>query len=390
MVSFSQTMLHRSRHSRPHHESHSRRSARSEAPSQIPPEKRVEIELVDLDDLRDPITIGTRKTSHLGHVTAFLKRRYFDDEDDEPISSNSQIVYYWMDKRLEEGVIPSGISRLHYRVLESDDAEEDHTIQVIWSSKVQLDDNQLREVHCGIEKGDTVGDIRRTLASMLHIPDSNRMVISARGGLRPGLLQGNNWQMSKIESWLCRKIWLDVAPLGNYILLRGVNEEYVYHPPLIDDDHSVEVRTLRNWLISRIITNVHRRSSSCLKIDTDDVTLLVKGRVLYRRWYVSLGQTVNFELLREAADGFIAEEAWLVPETESCAVCGDDKRVSEMPTCITKSCEHDPNTCKDCVSQWITSSMDTLAWDRLKCPECPQLLDFDHVKAFASEEVFER
>lgn len=382
---------HRARESKPHHDSHSRRSIRREMSSRAQPERRVQIDLVDLDDLRDPIKVGIRKTSHLGSVTEFLKQRYDDDDDEEePISDKAQIVYYWMDKCLDGSKIPRGISSLYYRVLECNDDKEDDSIRLIWSSKVQLGEDQLQEIHQAVDTGKTIGEIRRTIASLLDIQDSKRIVISARGGLRPGPLQGDNWEMNKIKSWLCRKIWIDIAPPGNYISLRGFNEEYIYHPALIDHDHSVDFRTLRNWLISRVITNVHYRSSSRLNIDSDDVTLACKGRTLTRRRRIPYGQAVDFDLTHDVVDRFIAEEAWLVPETESCAVCGDDKRVSEMPKRITKLCEHDPTTCKDCLSQWITSSMDTLAWDRLKCPECPELLQFEDVKAFAKRETFDR
>ncbi|KAK6078109.1 E3 ubiquitin-protein ligase RNF19B [Seiridium cupressi] len=401
MVTFSPSVPHRPRAHRSHHDSRSRRTAKSEASSRELPERRVHIELVDLDDLRDPIKIGIRRTSQLSHVTAFLKQRYHDDDDDEPVSKDAQILYYWLDKCLLGDEIPSGISTLHYRAVDCSDGDGDDggdddddacddAVQIIWSSRVRLEMDVTHQLRSDIKNGETIGGLRRTLASLLNVKDLNRIVISARGGLRPGLLQGNNWKVSKIGAWLCRKIWVDVAPTDNYIILKGVNEEYIYHPPLAGDGHSIDFRTLRNWLLFRIITNVHHRASSRLRVDADDVALICKGRVLNKRGRIPLRQTVYFELTRGTSDRFVAEEAWLVPQTESCLVCGDDKRVSEMPGSITKSCEHEPTTCKECVGQWISSSMDTLAWDRLKCPECPEILSFADVRAFAGREIFAR
>jgi hypothetical protein len=396
MVMFSQSIPHRAWASRSHHHSHGRRSTKRKADPHVSSERRIQIKLVDLDDLRDPITIGVRETSRLDDVAVFLKHRYDDDGDEEPVPEEAQVKFYWMDKCLLGNEIPSGMSTLHYRVFECDDDDgddendQDQTVQVIWSSKVHLSADQLQEVRSAIRKGETVGGLRRILASFLNVQAPNEIVISARGGLRPGLLQGNNWKVNKVNSWLCRTIWIDIAPVNNYFVLKGVNEEYVYHPPLMDNEFWVEVWTLRNWLISRILENVHHRASSRLKVDTDDITLLRKGRILSGHRHVRLGRTIHFEVTRSVADNFIAEEAWLVPQTETCIVCGDDKRVSEMPMQITKSCEHEPNTCKDCISQWITSSMGSLAWDRLKCPECPALLQFEDVKAFADRETFDR
>lgn len=355
---------------------------------------RIEIELVDLDDLRDPIRIGIKQTSRLNHVTNFLKRRYSDeddDDDDEPISEEAYLIYYWMDKRLLGDEIPTGISRLYYRALESDDHDgQEKDMEIVWSHRVHLDSGQLTEIHDALGKGETIGGLRCIVASLLDIEDSNRIVISARGGLRPGLLQGNNWKATMIKSWLCQRIWIDIAPINNYLLVKGVNEEYIYHPSPNSGESSVDFRTLRNWLLTKILTNVHRRASSRLDVDADDLTLVCKGKVLSRHWRVSLGQTIEFELTRDVTDMFTAEESWLLPHTATCVVCGDDKKVSEMPTCITKSCEHEPNTCKDCIGQWIASSIDTTAWDRLRCPECTQLLRFEDVHAFARRDSFDR
>jgi hypothetical protein len=390
MVSFSHSIPDRSRVPRSFHdhEWHGRRSTRRETRKETR-DRRVEVELVDLDAVRDSIKIGVKSTTGLSHITNFLKRRYSDEEGSIP--DDAHILFYWTDKCLSGDEIPIGVSLLRYRVLDDDDDDDDDdSINISWNGQVQLEPSEVNKIRSDLEAGKTIGALRRSIASYLDVEDPNRVVISARGGMRPGLLQGNAWDASKIKIWLCRAIFIHLVPERSYFVLRGVNQEFVYHPPHNGNDTSIDFRTLRDWLRGRILTGVHRRMSSRIGVDDDDVTLSCKGRVLAKRSVVSLGQLVDFELARGVEDGFVQEEAWLLPLTENCLVCGDDKRVSEMPRRITKSCDHEPNTCKDCIGQWITSSMDTLAWDRLKCPECPELLRFADVRSFASRQIFAR
>lgn len=403
MVSFSHSIPDRSRVPRSFHdhEWHGRRATRKETRHDARHDarhetrnRRVEIELVDLDAVRDSIKIGIKSTSGLSHIASFLKRRYSDEEEEDYIPEDAQIIFYWTDKRLPGDEIPIGLSLLRYRVLDddddADDDDEDAPIKLSWGSQVQLEPAEVHKIRHDIGAGKTIGALRRSIASYLDVEDPSRIVISARGGLRPGLLQGNAWDASKLRMWLCRTVFIHLVPERSYFILRGVNQEFVYHPPHLGNDPSIDFRKLRDWLRGRILTGVHRRVSSHIDVENDDIVLRCKGRVLTRRSLVFLGQIVDFELTRHVEDMFIEEEAWLLPLSENCIVCGDDKRVSEMPWRITKTCEHQPNTCKDCIGQWITSSMDTLAWDRLKCPECPELLRFGDVRAFASREVFDR
>jgi hypothetical protein len=378
-------------HGAHHHHHHHDHSLKSGYPLYKEAD-RIEIQLIDLDDLRDPTRISIKETTCLSHITNFLKRRYADwDNYDGPVSRDAQIIYYCMDKRLLGDEIPRNISRLHYRALKSDfDDGDESAIRISWAKKVQLNSEQAAQMHATLEKGETVGGLRRTLAALLDVEDPHRIVMTAVGGLRPGDLQGNNWKAAMIKSWLCHEIRIDVAPENGYLILKGVNEEYIYHPPSNYAEPSVDLGSLRQWLRYKILTNVHRRASSRLNVDSEDITLVCKGKLLKRRRHVPLGQTVEFELTRNVTDKFTAEEAWLLPLTTSCVVCGDDKRASEIPSSITKSCEHDATTCKECIGQWIASSMDTVAWDRLRCPECPQLLRFEDVQAFATRETFDR
>lgn len=53
-------------------------------------------------------------------------------------------------------------------------------------------------------------------------------------------------------------------------------------------------------------------------------------------------------------------------------------------------CTHTPDTCCECINHWISSELESENWDRIRCSECPTLLQYADVMAFASLEVFER
>ncbi|ORY60166.1 uncharacterized protein BCR38DRAFT_55222 [Pseudomassariella vexata] len=400
MVKF--TTKHR-HHSRPHRHRHdyhrhrysyqrSRYQDESDEDSDTEPpeeEKRIEIDLLDLDGLREKMKIGIRPTSQLDHVATFLRRRYHGDRYENSISKDARIAFYWMEKHLTGPEIPTGLSLLRYRVLSS--SQDDESLQITWNSRLDLEPEQLEQIEEDILEGKTVANLRRSIAAHLGVEDPNRVVISACGGLRPGVLQGSHWEAKSIETWLCRHLYIGLESPGNYVILHGLNQEYVYHPPPGSrSSRFLDIQMLKTWLRGEVITNVHQRSSSQIEVDEDDIRLLSKGKWLTKRSRIGLGAMVDFELSHSVEGRFLEEEAWLVPSTETCIVCSEDKRASEMPRRVTEACEHEAQTCKDCVSQWIVSSLDTVTWDRLRCPECPKLLRFEDVRQFASPEVFDR
>jgi hypothetical protein len=57
---------------------------------------------------------------------------------------------------------------------------------------------------------------------------------------------------------------------------------------------------------------------------------------------------------------------------------------------ITQLCNHDPTVCQNCLSQSIDTQISDVAWDQVKCPECPETLPYDVVKEWASPAAFER
>ncbi|XXG98162.1 hypothetical protein Hte_004483 [Hypoxylon texense] len=350
---------------------------------------------------RQYIQARIKDTIQLSHVAEFLKTKFPDG--DQQISEDAEVQFFWDGKRLEENDIPKEAVTLRYRILP---AWDDGSLRVIWKgANLKLRKSHLDTITSEVAAGRSVGSIRETVADLLRasnkpgkhaVQSSNQIVIEAAGGLRPGPLPGNSWQACKVQTWLCRYLTIDVRQPAHHVILRGFNEQYVWHKPYVNARGYVDVHELKQWLKQSVLTSVHfrglHRRGIGASIDVDDILLLSRGKIIGKHAHVRPGKTVDFDVPRAVEDKFIQAEAWLVPLTETCVVCSDEKRVSEMPNRrrITASCEHDATICKECVGQWIVSSMDTVTWDRLKCPECPQLLKYENVRAFAPRDAFDR
>ncbi|KAK6841964.1 hypothetical protein PG987_002824, partial [Apiospora arundinis] len=395
MVRRSQAASHR--HTRPPHGDHSHDSSHHQHHQPREPRFKREdvaplydhqINLADLDGLRPDIRVGIilkGNVSRLSKISAFLRRKYRDD--DCFIEEDAAIIFYHSGDVLRDDRIPPGTTCLHYRVTQRG---TDTKLRLLWNDHIEFHPPEVDELIDGIGNGATIRELRNDIAACLGVDDSARVVVSARDGLRRGLVQGNNWETRRVESWLCQTLFVDLVAEMNYIVMKGVNEEYIYHP--FNCDRGVGSRTLKMWLHDRILTQVRHPKSlrESGPFDLDDISLSLGEKPLGKHSRVSLGSTIEFQLARRAHDQFVQEEAWLVPETETCVVCSDEKGVSEFPARITKTCSHQPTTCGDCIGQWIASSMDSVSWDRLKCPECSGLLAFEDVRAFADPETFQR
>ena len=72
-----------------------------------------------------------------------------------------------------------------------------------------------------------------------------------------------------------------------------------------------------------------------------------------------------------------------------CSVCLEAMRSRKFPKQkLSVACQHEPTVCRSCVTLSIDSQIPDVAWDRVTCPECPEALDFQTVKQWASEESF--
>ncbi|RYP75545.1 hypothetical protein DL770_007398 [Monosporascus sp. CRB-9-2] len=335
-----------------------------------------------------------KPTSELSRVAAFLRRRYADGR--QQIHHDARIEFYKGGKPIVTNELPKESTALSYRAVPIGD---DGALRVDWTgSDLGLDRAQQENIELAARAGSTVGDIRRTIVRFLRdsnpdlahlVKDPHQIEICAVGGLRPGALQGSNWEARRVGTWLCRYLRIRIRSHGDFFVFRGFNEEYIWHHPELGRHGYGHIRPLRQWLRDRVFALISGGVSP-VKVEDDDIRLLSHGKVLRGRVRVRLGKTIEFAVPRKIEDSFVQAEAWLLPATETCTVCGDEKRVSEMPRRIAESCTHPATMCKECVGHWISSSLDTLAWDRLRCPECPQLLSFEDVRHLAPPDAFER
>ncbi|KAI1440877.1 hypothetical protein F5Y02DRAFT_324638 [Annulohypoxylon stygium] len=364
-----------------------------------PREKRRRIDLYDLDGPvtgRGLLNISVKESWGLDRVADTIKKQYPDK------GQNAEIQFFWNDKRLDGNEIPkeaTPLVPLLYRLIEEGD---DGALRISWRrQKSKLRKHEFKIIGKEIEAGRSVGNIREAIADLLRsnsddrglaVEDANQIVIKAVGGVREGSLQGNSWEVRKVDTWFCRYLEFDIVPADAYFVLRGFNEEYVCQKPYLTSHGYADAQRLKQWLRDKVLASIYTHISRHRTINVEDIKFTYRGKLVKRRNHIRPGETIDFDVPRVVEDRYVNAEAPLVPLTDTCIVCSDDKRVSEMPNRrrVTLSCEHDSNMCKECVGAWIASSMDTVTWDRLKCPECSQLLKYENVRAFASRDVFER
>ncbi|KAI6904654.1 hypothetical protein KC318_g6342 [Hortaea werneckii] len=79
------------------------------------------------------------------------------------------------------------------------------------------------------------------------------------------------------------------------------------------------------------------------------------------------------------------------PERYDCTTCDRNLSASSFPKYLpTDNCKHLINTCKACTKTHIAVMMDSVTYDKLACPECPELLTNADVKRQAAKDVYKR
>ena len=93
----------------------------------------------------------------------------------------------------------------------------------------------------------------------------------------------------------------------------------------------------------------------------------------------------NSEYLRES--GPVAGAA----PAQTCVSCADDLPADDFSeTTLTQSCQHTNSACKDCVKQWVVTRLEDGSWDKIKCLECNEMMQYADVQQHADPEVFQR
>lgn len=276
---------------------------------------------------------------------------------------------------------------MYYRVI---NGEEDAELRIQWSKKEEdcVDPKLTGQLLADIKAGMTVVDVKTKIAEHLKV-DSNQVILSAWGGIRPGRLEGHSWEVRQIQKWLCRCLSVEIWPQKSYLLIRGHGREYTYHSNIPGEPHAV-ARYVKSWIRDRLVKSVHQAGQSKADLGTRRIQLKLEDAIVEGYTSIPWGSAIDFTLPPDAAELFSDEENWLLSATETCFVCWETKRPTEFPCQITSTCKHEPQSCKACLRQWIASSLNDTAWDRLKCSECQEMLKHSEVRRFAASDVFAR
>ena len=352
-----------------------------------PSEKhRVQIELKDLDRQR-PHTcrLAARRGACASKLEGPLRR--FCEETDRPIPEASSIRFYSEGRELQPSDVTDKCVVVWYRVQREDDQDQFRLTSLVDDGDEAIPPPD--ELARMIDQGCTVGQLREKIAAGLDIEDANSIGISVEDGMRDGFLQGNFWELRQLKGWLGRSLVVEILSDDEYVVVKGLGREYV----LCLDPRDARRRgtACAESTLGHLFRDVVHHGRSKFSCSSSRIALTHGGKAVDKRAAVRFGGTpYQFELPYDAAEVFSEEESWLLPVSETCTVCDDEKKLSEMPVRLTARCEHTPSICKSCAAQWIKVTLETSTWDRIKCPECPRFLEFADVRRYASAETFAR
>ncbi|KAL2060168.1 hypothetical protein VTL71DRAFT_9563 [Oculimacula yallundae] len=73
----------------------------------------------------------------------------------------------------------------------------------------------------------------------------------------------------------------------------------------------------------------------------------------------------------------------------SCIICTKTfSHECKPPACISHACTHEPSVCSDCVCEYLEHELSNNVWNRIECPECAVLLEYDDIKRLANAGTF--
>lgn len=348
------------------------------------------MELKALDEKYMNWKFGVHPGFVITRFEPYIRRRY--EAADKPIAANAIFSFYSNGELVKPtDEIAENSPAIWYRMTKNP-AELETWKFTHWQDETngRLDTALSDELAKAIDEGATIGQLRKKVAELMSIEDPYRVVLIARGGLRRGLLHGENWEARQIKKWLCRWISIDVKPEKCYVILKGLGREYVYHPDAPNVERGMDLRGIQTYIRHRLFRAVRLHDKSSVDVAFSDVILGRDGVCPGSFTPVQWGATYTFEIPQDAAETFAEEESWLLAPTVSCAICMEDRKITEMPIKVTAECRHLEVPCKDCLKQWLKSSLETTTWDRLKCPDCPALLGYTDMRRYASKETFDR
>ncbi|KAH6650219.1 hypothetical protein F5144DRAFT_555621 [Chaetomium tenue] len=371
-----------------HRESGTHRSSHTPVTKPVP---AVRIALRPLDPRYCELTVAVPKGAGHSYLVRAIRRWY--EREDQRLSSLSLFRFY--DSKGQQLDFSPEVVRNEKEIWYSVSKSEQHLSNWKFSDWADREDRALdvlfaAEIHSVIESGVTVGELRQRVAEYMGIEDTNRIALIVRDGIRPGALQGNHWGLGKLKTWLCRWLSVAVSPERGYAVLRGAQGVFVYHPRRIQVGTRMHLSFVADYVVTRAFQSQYPYQMSELS-GQGDVELLLDGTLQNSRTAtVKWGATYDFRLSHNLAEAFQLDDPWPTETTVQCSICIEDKPRAEMPAQNTPRCTHQPTTCKDCLGEWLRSSIERGAWDRLQCPDCPESLDWRDVKRHASEGAFNR
>ncbi|KXJ92100.1 hypothetical protein Micbo1qcDRAFT_204121 [Microdochium bolleyi] len=358
--------------------------------------RRHEIELVDLDDEwthRAPLIVDKRPLTRLHDVRQRILAALLGEQATEPAQFD---VRLFLDGRLASGRAFRRSERLHYQVLLGSEAGGPSID--IKDEVYSLSLTQLAEIKRRINAGSSVHDLQYLISGMLNHATREtylnpyQIELRAVGGLRPGSIPGRDWHVGTVAStWFCQKLCIRVRPRNQQIIINAFNnQEYIFSRPKFDQKGTVSAKTVRNWFLRRVVLTIDGSNSQGWVVERRLIICRgVYGTDVHDWSRVHGGETIYITLPPNITAWYTEAEAPFLPPLHPCVVCGDNKRPSEMPARITQACEHEVESCKACVEEWVASSLE-VAWDRMRCPQCPNRLAFLDVAALADKATFER
>ncbi|KAK1755320.1 hypothetical protein QBC47DRAFT_361334 [Echria macrotheca] len=351
----------------------------------------VEVELLALDHRGSDLKIGVPRGCVVRGIESCIRRWYL--ERNKLITPTAEFLFFSDGQPLGlTDVIQKRPGTIWYRVTKSPGEAESWRF-THWQDETngRLDSALSGVLAKAIDDGVTVRQLRKMVAGLMNVNDPYRIVLSTRDGMRRGLIQGEDWEAKRMKKWLTCWLSVDINPEKYYVVLRGLGREYVYHPQALTVEQGMDTRKLALYMSRRLFRSACMLGTSKFDLSSMEIKLFHDdGRCAGPLTPLEWGATYTFEIPQDAAEAFADEENWLLQPTESCAVCMEDKKITELPIRITSDCQHPSVPCKDCLKQWLQSSLERATWDRIKCPDCPAILGYADMRRYASRETFSR
>lgn len=76
-------------------------------------------------------------------------------------------------------------------------------------------------------------------------------------------------------------------------------------------------------------------------------------------------------------------------QIKECSTCIEEKPVKSFPK-VTTACEHENQTCLDCIQNWLAQEVDSTGWNKIHCVACSEVIQYHDMKKLATKSVFEK